>query len=132
MAIIETCSRGGGNAALLEGRVHELADELGDQIEFRETLEWAQIRYWQAPEPTLLITIIGWVVAPIITALVEKLFEKKEDTKNVTIQIIHQDFGVIFNLPADSQKCVDHFKRLEENSEPPLFRGRVRGERCVR
>jgi len=112
MAIVVTRSRGGGKAILLGARVHELADEFGEQIEFRKEL-------WEAyAPPELVVTIVGAVAGAIVGRLIDKLFEKKEDTKNVTIQIIHQDFGIVFNLPEDSQECVEHFKRREENREP--------------
>lgn len=112
MAIIETRSRGGGNAILLEAKVHELEDEFGHQVEFRTRL----VEAWAPPE--LVVTIIGSVTGAIATRLIEKLFEKKEDSKNVTILIVHQDLNVVFNVPADNQKCVEHFRQLEEDSKP--------------
>jgi len=115
VAIIQTFGRGGENVALLEMRIHELADEFGDQIEFRVRIQEAYV----PPElEVLLITIIGGVAAHVVTKLIDKLFEKKEDAKNVTIQIIHQDFGVVFNLPGDNEKCAEHFRRLEKDSDP--------------
>jgi hypothetical protein len=108
MPIVETCSRGGGNAIRLEVKVHELEKEFGDEIEFRTRLMGAYV------PPELLIAIIGTVSSHFIIKLIEKLFEKKEDTEDVRILIIHQDFNMTFNLPLDKGRCVEHFKQLQE------------------
>lgn len=106
MTIVETCSRGGGNAIKLEMKVHELEEEFKDEIEFRQRALEAYV------PPELVIAIIGTVSSHFIIRLIEKLFEKKEDTEDVTIKIVHQDFNVIFNLPLDEGKCIEHFRQL--------------------
>jgi hypothetical protein len=108
MPIVVTCSRGGGNAIKLEMKVHELKKEFGDEIEFRIRV----VEVYAPPE--LVITIIGTVASHFIIKLIEKLFEKKEDTEDVRILIIHQDFNMTFELPPDKGKCVEHFKQLQE------------------
>jgi len=139
MATIETGSYGRlwvvkEKALRLEERVHELADEFGDQINFRSRSDWdrrakpptlevpgpgGKVDRFTGPElAALVITIIGWVASPLVTKLIDKLFEKKEDTKNVIIQVIHQDSGIVFNLPAQNRTCLEYFRRLE-NSKPP-------------
>jgi hypothetical protein len=138
MAMIETRRYGprdGLQALPLEGRVHELEDEFGDQIRVRSRTgePWGPCRKpprleglvpghsFRLADPliaTLLITIIGWVATPIATSLIEKLFEKKEDTKHVIIVIVHEDCDAEFWLPRDNQKLIAHFRRREENSQP--------------
>ena len=110
MPIVETCSRGGGNAIELEMKVHELEKEFKDEIEFR--ISSLLLEAYVPPE--LVITIIGTVAGHFVIKLIEKLFEKKEDTEDVRILIIHQDFNVIFNLPLDKGECVEHFKQLQK------------------
>lgn len=109
--VVETCSRGGGNAIKLEMKVHELKKEFKGEIEFQTRLLEAYV------PPELIITIIGIVSSHFIIRLIEKLFEKKEDTKDITIQIIHKDFNINFNLPLDKEKCVEHFKKLQKKKE---------------
>lgn len=111
MPKVITCSRRGGNAIKLEMRVHELEDEFKHKVEFRK-------RFLEAYAlPELVITIIGPVATYFIIRLIEKLFKKEEDTKDVKIQIIHQDFNITFNLPSDNGKCLEHFRRLEKKDD---------------
>jgi len=91
-------------------KVHELEKEFKDEIEFRTS----SLLLEAYVPPELVIAIIGTVSSHFIIKLIEKLFEKKEDTKDVTILIVHQNFNVIFNLPLDKGKCVEHFKHLQK------------------
>ena len=111
MPVVTIFSRG-EKALTLEEKIQGLKEKFKDEIEFRQ-------RYSEVHEPSsqeLRIEILGFVTAIIsfIKLLIEKLFDKNEDTSDVKIQIIHQDFNVSFNLPSDKEKCIEHFERFQK------------------
>ena len=112
--IILVRSEGSGNAELLEKKVLELNEEFSKEgvkvyREIKKSLEFGAVEVG-----TLLITIGTSVASGLILKIIDKIFSKKEDVKNVNIHINIKKLNVIFNLPKDMQKLLDYCKENEK------------------
>ncbi|MDE2009289.1 MAG: hypothetical protein KGJ09_04330 [Candidatus Omnitrophica bacterium] len=102
-----------------EGKSGALMRKIFDaKDEFAEHGVAVTLEIWNSISPAdavamLFITIGGTVSANAITLLIQKLFEKKEESKGINIHIKIENSNITFNLPEDQQKLLDHYKKEE-------------------
>jgi len=112
-------SGGGIGAELLENKVLELQEEfLKDGVEIHK--ERKKSLEFGALVEMLFITIGGAVTGEVIRRLLDKIFEKEKEVKevypqiNVTVQINIQNLNATFTIPEDKQKLLDYLKEKNE------------------
>ncbi len=109
--IIWVKSTGSGNVKILENKIFELTDEFSKEgveinTELKESREIAAVGIG-----TIVLTICGWIAAPLISKLINKLLAKEEDTKNVNIQININEINITYKLPEDKQEILDYYEK---------------------
>ena len=110
---ISVRSAGGEKASYLARKIFESRGEFSKEgVSVRRTV-WNSIGI-EAGLENLYITIAGGVIVGVILLLISKLFENKEDSKDVNIYIKIDNSKVIFKLPEDKQKLLDYHKKLKE------------------
>ena len=67
---------------------------------------------------TLAISIAGGVGSNLVIRLIDLLIAKLSARRNTLIlTLFHVDESIIFKLPKDREKCIDHFRNLEKNTD---------------